>query len=79
MLSGDAYICGQQNIFHDFIPLIILCNWEKPRVLYSNFWQEIARVIGVLKWSTYFFSFGATAPIWALAYLHETLRFTSVY
>jgi hypothetical protein len=27
----------------------------------------------------YFFSFGATAPILALAYLHETLRFTSVY
>jgi hypothetical protein len=28
----------------------------------------------------YIFSpFGATAPIWALAYLHETLRFTSVY
>jgi hypothetical protein len=27
----------------------------------------------------FFFSFGATAPIWALAYLHETLRFTSVY
>jgi hypothetical protein len=26
-----------------------------------------------------FFSFGATAPIWALAYLHETLRFTLVY
>jgi hypothetical protein len=26
-----------------------------------------------------FFTFGATAPIWALAYLHETLRFTSVY
>jgi hypothetical protein len=23
-----------------------------------------------------FFSFGATAPIWALVYLHETLRFT---
>jgi hypothetical protein len=23
--------------------------------------------------------FGATAPIWALAYLHETLRFTSAY
>jgi hypothetical protein len=22
------------------------------------------------------FLFGATAPIWALAYLHETLRFT---
>jgi hypothetical protein len=26
-----------------------------------------------------FFSFGTTAPIWALAYLHETLRFTSVF
>jgi hypothetical protein len=26
-----------------------------------------------------FISFGATAPIWALAYLHETFRFTSVY
>jgi hypothetical protein len=26
-----------------------------------------------------FFSFGATAPIWALAYLHETHRFTSIY
>jgi hypothetical protein len=29
--------------------------------------------------STNFFFFGATAPIWALAYLHETLRFTSVF
>jgi hypothetical protein len=29
--------------------------------------------------SFFFFSSGATAPIWALAYLHETLRFTSVY
>jgi hypothetical protein len=26
-----------------------------------------------------FFLFGATAPIWALACLHETLRFTSVF
>jgi hypothetical protein len=26
-----------------------------------------------------FCSFGVTAPILALAYLHETLRFTSVY
>jgi hypothetical protein len=26
-----------------------------------------------------FFSFGATAHILALAYLHETFRFTSVY
>jgi hypothetical protein len=26
-----------------------------------------------------FFFLGATAPIWALAYLHETLRFTPVF
>jgi hypothetical protein len=26
-----------------------------------------------------FFSYGATASIWALAYFYETLRFTSVY
>jgi hypothetical protein len=26
----------------------------------------------------YFFPLGASAPIWALAYLHETLRFSSV-
>jgi hypothetical protein len=25
------------------------------------------------------FFFGATAPIWPLAYLYETLRFTSVF
>jgi hypothetical protein len=27
----------------------------------------------------HFFSFGATAPLLALAYLHETFRFTSAY
>jgi hypothetical protein len=29
--------------------------------------------------SVFFFSFGATAHIWVLAYLHEIFRFTSVY
>jgi hypothetical protein len=33
----------------------------------------------LFSWSYNFFSFGATAHIWALAYLHETFRFTSVY
>jgi hypothetical protein len=28
---------------------------------------------------TFSFFLGATAPIWTLAYLHETLRFTSVF
>jgi hypothetical protein len=27
----------------------------------------------------HFFFFGATSQVWALAYLHETLRFTSVF
>jgi uncharacterized membrane protein len=29
--------------------------------------------------AVFFFFFGATAPIGALAYFHKTLRFTSVY
>jgi hypothetical protein len=32
----------------------------------------------LIDWLLFFFS-GATAPIWALAYLNETLRFTSVF
>jgi hypothetical protein len=36
-----------------------------------------AAVIG--KFFSIFFSCGATAPIWSLAYFHETLRFTSVF
>jgi hypothetical protein len=43
---------------------------RSPRSLVS-IWSELSRV--------FFFSFGATAHIWALAYLHETFRFTSVY
>jgi hypothetical protein len=33
----------------------------------------------VLSTSYVFFFLGAAAPIWAMAYLHETLRFTSVF
>jgi hypothetical protein len=33
--------------------------------------------VGLFRQTLFFF--GATAPIWALAYLHETLRFTSVF
>jgi hypothetical protein len=35
-------------------------------------------IVTAVKTSNLLFSIGATAPIWALAYLHETLRFTSV-
>jgi hypothetical protein len=42
---------------------LILSKLEYPSVVLSNL----------------FFFFGATASIWALAYLHETLRFPSVF
>jgi hypothetical protein len=42
-------------------------------------YRSITRAIGVVLIICSFFSFGTTAPIWALAYLSETLRFTSVY
>jgi hypothetical protein len=47
-----------------------LMEWEltgETEVLGENLLQRL------------FFSFGATAHIWALAYLRETFRFTSVY
>jgi hypothetical protein len=37
---------------------------------------EVFAVEGVA--GLFFFPFGATAPTWALAYLHETFRLTSV-
>jgi hypothetical protein len=41
-------------------------------------WAETRLYTRIIK-KNLFFSFDATAPIWALAYLHETLRFVSVY
>jgi hypothetical protein len=41
---------------------------------YSKDEKEKVTLLAILKKS---FFFRATAPIWALAYLHETLRFTS--
>jgi hypothetical protein len=40
---------------------------------------ESISLIRFKKNSNHFFSFGARAPLWALVYLHETLRFTSAY
>jgi hypothetical protein len=53
---------------------------ESHGILYNAFqiWKPSApnllRPAGPLS-AWLFFSFGATAPIWALAYLHETLRY----
>jgi hypothetical protein len=43
-----------------------------------NYLPGIVGQVAVAK-AQVFFSYGATAPIWTLAYLHETLRFTSVF
>jgi hypothetical protein len=42
-------------------------------------WGLNMAVYVISKYNWVFFFFGATALIWALAYLHETFRFTSVY
>jgi hypothetical protein len=41
--------------------------------------KEIIVIIKCYVLYVFFPPFAATAPIWALAYLHETLCFTSVY
>jgi hypothetical protein len=53
-------------------PKKFICHSFNPRTVYdeSGKWYITA---------DHFFPFGATAPILALAYLHETLRFISVY
>jgi hypothetical protein len=61
-------------------PLIVVM-----RMIKSHFCLRVCPFFGLLcspcpiKESRRFFFFGATAPVWALAYLHETLRFTSVF
>jgi hypothetical protein len=60
-------------------PLFILQNTVLYQMLSRSAKLEAVSVPishGLVFFSLSFFSFGATAPIWALAYLHETLRFT---
>jgi hypothetical protein len=48
----------------------------------NEYWSSTPLDTGEKNWhyfSAIFFPFGATAPILALAYLHETFCFTSVY
>jgi hypothetical protein len=52
---------------------MIMLSYNFPHFPY--FWEFAEDLL-----STYIlFSFGSTAPILALAYLHETLRFPSVF
>jgi hypothetical protein len=51
----------------------------KTEVAQCYTWHHCVLYIPFLPRPSFFFSFGATAPIWVLAYLHETLRLTSVY
>jgi hypothetical protein len=60
---------------------------QAPAPLYVSFYDSqgygggiLTRLYkGIADSYLHFFPFGATAHIWALAYLHETFRFTSVY
>jgi hypothetical protein len=58
----------------------VLCNWlvngKWKLLIQSTYWLSDLRHFALV---TFFFSSGATAPILALAYLLETLCFTSVY
>jgi hypothetical protein len=55
--------------------------WTADRPVHSNQTPSTPIQINLIQSYPvqYIFSLGATAPIWALSYLHETLRFTSVF
>jgi hypothetical protein len=50
----------------------IICSHVGKESVYEHRYLKLCQML-------IFFSFGAIAHIWALAYLHETFRFTSVY
>jgi ATP/maltotriose-dependent transcriptional regulator MalT len=57
-------------------------NLEEMKTTVSAYRKTIEAILEKMKGcreATHFFFFGARAPTWALAYLHVTLRFTSVF
>jgi hypothetical protein len=54
-------------------------DWEDFTFNFKNIRQRVVFVLEVPFTFSNFFFFRATAPIWALACLRETVRFTSVY
>jgi hypothetical protein len=64
--------------------VFLFCSAKPPfqhlyclNLCFYYYWAKIREIQDTIKPS--FFFFGATAPIWALPYLHKTLRFTSVF
>jgi hypothetical protein len=75
--SSDTMVDFQQTTISQKIQLFLHLYHFKLRHFHKYvFYILPASVFNCL---FHFFAFGATAPIWALAYLHATLRFTSVY
>jgi hypothetical protein len=76
-------ISGTYNAYHKLYHFIHVRTANEYRPMQFELksenlvFVEYAMFIRVY-YNTFFF-FGATVHIWALAYLHETFRFTSVY
>jgi hypothetical protein len=52
---------------------------KEKLILLQNVWMELENELDVYIYIYISPPIGATASIWALAYLHETLRFTSAF
>jgi hypothetical protein len=73
------------SYLYNTLPEFIFLIWNFP--YFETFRRKgnevqvlsLTMILHILTFYLFFYSFGATAHIWALAYLHETLRFTSVY
>jgi hypothetical protein len=70
-LTGD--VC---NLPYSEKPFISRTDYDSVCLVLKTTTISLTDIIAVLAGPRIFFSFGATAPIWALAYLHEAPRFT---
>jgi hypothetical protein len=81
ILYGNFKGTWDEGIVAYFKMLVMSFAWQDCEEQ-RNIWAQESGILEADPFSVYvnsFFSFGATAHIWALAYLHETFRFTSVY
>jgi hypothetical protein len=74
-----SYLGPNSGIYSVHLPVYVVANDIKS--IFKYFCRDFGRYSDLRLQSSFnvFFFFGATAPIWAFAYLHETLRFTLVF
>jgi hypothetical protein len=76
--APSAFMVWWISVIKQIRFLVSVYNSNTDLLLLSS--QNKNHFIGIkLRGKFIFFSLGATAPVWALAYLNETLRFTSVF